>query len=101
MPATITVIFEHGGELAKVASADFPRLLFTDDSNLFHLSELDDCSYDIFTASDMPDLIRELTTIRSGLERIDAAQVDAVISLCKRCQATPGSTLAFTPFDGV
>ena len=101
MPATITVILEHGHELAKVASSEYPRLLFNNDPGLYHLSALDDCSYDVFASSDMRDLIGELTTITKGLGTADAAHLDAIIALCKRCQVLPGSTLTFTPFDGV
>ena len=101
MPLAITVILEHGSEIARIASHEYPRLLFTDDTSLVHLSALDDCSYDIFASSDMPDLIQELSKVRSGLSANDLPHIDQIIALCERCSGIPGSTLAFTPFEAV
>ncbi len=73
MPLAITVILEHGDEVARTASHEYPRLLFTDDASFEHLSELDDCSYDIFASSDMPELIGELSRVRMDLHGDDMA----------------------------
>ena len=101
MPLAITVILEHESEITRIASHEYPRLLFIDDTSLAHLSTLDDCSYDIFASSDMPQLIRELSTVRSGLSADDVPHIDKIIDLCERCSGLPGSTLAFTPFETV
>lgn len=63
------------------------------------LGSLDNVSYDVFSASDMPELLREVALIASEPRTADeAVEVARLTELARRCAVERGLSLGITPF---
>jgi hypothetical protein len=92
----IRVILESSaGELAVVGREGNEAILCKSDESLFPLlSQVDTCSYAVFTRNDMPQLLSELNALSPQTNN----HVREVITLACRCSGEPDTVLAFTPF---
>ncbi len=97
-----TIILQNtkNDEIDRVSAVGNELYLQQEDETVFpYLSELSDCSYDIFAQSDMGDLIEDLNKIRNiVLGDPHREHIDRIIVLALRCMNTPGYKLCFTPF---
>ena len=62
------------------------------------LSELSDSDNEIVTSGEMPQLIKELQTLKLTVDREQAKEIDEVIKLAKISETDGKCFLVFTPF---
>ena len=97
----ITVILENrnGEEVTRTFRlGNEAYLIRNDDFEL--LGGISEVEYDVFSAGDMPKLLRELTAIKAMLERTEEAHhIDEIISLADTCRFNTDLVLTFTPFE--
>ncbi len=92
----IRVILESSaGKVVEIGREGNEAYLCQSDESRFPLlSQLDNCSYDVFDHTDMPQLLTELHDLAPD----DFDHIREIISLAVRCRDEPGNVLSFTPF---
>lgn len=99
----ITIILENR-EGMVFHSVSFPGneqyLIRDEEETKFPLlSELDEFSYDVFSSTDMVELITELRQVRETVAEADQTHIDEIIAMAFRCRDDKTLVLSFTPFD--
>jgi len=83
----------------KVVTNQHNEFLMQADNQFMLLSELSNCSYDVFASSDMDQLTLELHLLKNKLtDNESILHVSEIIELAMQCKSRPGSRLIFTPF---
>lgn len=97
----ITIILEYLDlEIDRYKFKNGDKILITDDTLRFPLlSELSLYSYDVFSSHRMEQLVLELIELRDDMvDNSIKKEIEAIISLAKKCSENKNSTLTFTPF---
>jgi hypothetical protein len=96
-----TIILQNssGEKLKEIYQDGNDRYLMQEENDYNILSELSECSYDVFSSNDMEGLILELEQVKAKLNHInDISHVEKVIFLAKKCKELETGRLIFTPF---
>ena len=95
----ITIILEEtdSNELSSVSLPGNEQYLVRDEPVFPLLSQLSDCSYDVFSHLEMGNLIQELERIREVVSGTEKAHVEKIIAMAYRCRNDAKLTLTFTP----
>jgi hypothetical protein len=97
---TIILASASKERLATISKPGNNAYLSRDEKTFPLLGDVDDYSYCVLGAEDMPELIAELRRVRDELHAPeDVAHVDDILALAERCAREPGTLLVFTPFE--
>lgn len=98
---TIVLMNKDGKFLEEVwafGNEHYLLLLEHDNPKYPLISELTDCSTDVFSSERMPQLIVELESFKANLTEEQKTHINDIIRLAKICEVNKGYTLGFTPF---
>ncbi len=97
----ITAILEtkDGEVIGRCGRAGNEHYLIRREPHFTKLSLLSEIDYDVFTKSDMAEMISELMALRKAVSKQDQLHVNEIMKMAVRCRDEDGLTLTFTPFD--